>query len=131
MEKDSASVDMLKQIADEDPENAKTWRAYGLALLESRRTGEAVQALQKALELNPDAVDVLYQLGDLEEALNDLGRALKNDRTGLRPLFPYLDCHFPGALPWAEIVHAFGAFLRIGIDTCALPGGPKARSIET
>jgi hypothetical protein len=38
---------------------------------------------------------------------------------------------FPGALPQADIVRAFGALFvfRIGIATNAICGGPKARSI--
>ena len=71
MREDSSDVDMLKQKADKDPENAAAWLNYGLALLENRRSDEAVQALEKASKLNPDAVEARYHLGN---ALAENGR---------------------------------------------------------
>ncbi len=64
MKEDTPDVDMFKLIVEDDPENAATWLAYGNALLEVNRTGEAVQALEKALELSPDAADIRYHLGN-------------------------------------------------------------------
>ncbi len=71
MKEDTPDLDSLDQMVEDNPEDPAAWLAYGNALLEVNRAGEAVQALEKALELNPNAVDVRYYLGN---ALAEAGR---------------------------------------------------------
>lgn len=63
MEKDNSQLDALRKTVDDEPEDPANWLAYGNLLLDHDRNREAVKALEKAFELNPDAKDVRFYLG--------------------------------------------------------------------
>lgn len=42
-----------EKMVEYQPENAAYWRDYGLLLAETRQRGEAIEAFEKAVELNP------------------------------------------------------------------------------
>ncbi len=71
MKEDTPDVNRLEQRVEDNPEDAAAWLAYGKALLEVNRNGDAIQALEKALALNPNAVDIRFHLGN---ALAEDGR---------------------------------------------------------
>jgi tetratricopeptide (TPR) repeat protein len=53
----------LEQTAKQSPKNAAAWTAFGNALMDSNRYGEAADAYQKALALDPKNVDVRVDMG--------------------------------------------------------------------
>lgn len=61
----------LQRAVREDPEDGRAWMALGIALCQSCRTGEGVQALHRAAALLPAVPAIYYNLG---RGLEDLGR---------------------------------------------------------
>ena len=75
---------MLEQTAMQSPKNAAAWVAYGNALMDSNRFGEAADAYQKALVLDPKNVDVrvdrgtcLKNSGRPQQAVEEYRKAIK------------------------------------------------------
>ncbi len=56
-------IRLLEQAAKQSPKNAAAWIAFGNALMDSNRFGEAADAYQKALALDPKNVDVRVDRG--------------------------------------------------------------------
>ena len=84
MMKSPDEIHQLEQFANQAPKNVDTWIALGNALMDSHRYGEAVNAYQKALELNPRNVDVrvdmgtcLKNSGNPQKAIEEYKKALK------------------------------------------------------
>ncbi len=118
MKEDTLDVDMLRRTVEDDPENAGAWLAYGNALLEINRNSEAVRALEKALELNPNAGDIRYcfanalaETGRLDAAAQQFRSLVSDDPklvdplsvAGLSALMRMAECQ--GALGcWSEAV---------------------------
>jgi Flp pilus assembly protein TadD len=133
MKEDAPDVDSLAQMVEDDPEDAEAWLAYGKALLEVNRNGEAVQALEKALELNPNAVDTRYHLGDalaedgrLEAAAQQFWYLASDDPElkeplsvpGLSALMRMAECQ--GALGrWSEAVSTVLPAVSLAVDSLA------------
>jgi tetratricopeptide (TPR) repeat protein len=120
-------------MVEDDPEDAAAWLAYGKALLEVNRSDEAVRALEKALELNPNAVDIRYHLGDalaedgrLEAAARQFWSLACDDLElekplsvpGLSALMRMADCQ--GALGcWPEAVSTVRPAVLLAVDSLA------------
>jgi Flp pilus assembly protein TadD len=133
MKEDTPDVDSLEQMVEDDPEDAAAWLAYGKALLEVNRYGEAVRALEKALELNPNAVDVRYHLGNslaedgrLEAAAQQFWYLASDDPElkeplsvpGLSALMRMAECQ--GALGrWSEAVSTVLPSVSLAVDSLA------------
>jgi hypothetical protein len=73
---------MLETITAREPGNARAWRLLGVAYQRGKRLDEACAAYLKALDLDPAAPQVLYNLGtayalkgDANAAFDWLGRA--------------------------------------------------------
>jgi len=73
---------MLETITAREPANARAWRLLGVAYQRGKRLDEAFAAYRKALDLDPSAPQVLYNLGtayavkgDVNAAFDWLGRA--------------------------------------------------------
>ena len=73
---------MLETITAREPANARAWRLLGVAYQRGKRLDDAFAAYRKALDLEPDAPQVLYNLGtayavkgDANAAFDWLGRA--------------------------------------------------------
>ena len=88
--KQRLAVPILEMARDKEPDNAMIWVNLGAAYLDrppyTTREGEdrAILAFERALELNPSAFSVGYNLGllykdrgDLENAIHHFNRALK------------------------------------------------------
>jgi Flp pilus assembly protein TadD len=130
MKEDTPDVDSLEQMVEDDPEDPAAWLAYGKALLEVNRNDEAVQALEKSLQLNPNAVDVRYHLGDalaedgrLDEAAQQFWYLACDDPEleeplsvpGLSALMRRADCQ--GALGrWSEAVSTVRPAVLLAVD---------------
>lgn len=75
---------MLEQTATQSPKNAAAWIAFGNALMDSNRYGEAADAYQKALALDPKNVDVRVDMGTClknsgrpQQAVGEYRKAIK------------------------------------------------------
>ncbi|WP_460363989.1 tetratricopeptide repeat protein [Actinocorallia lasiicapitis] len=90
------AVTLLRELSELRPEDAGTWRDYGLALLNEADLPGAEQALRTALRLDPDDVQarvnlghVAYLDGAVEEATLQLWRSAElavDDEQALRSL---------------------------------------------
>ena len=56
-------MNLLRESLDQDPSDAVNWFGLGSALLDLRRLGEAVQALRRVIELDPDHTGAHRDLG--------------------------------------------------------------------
>ena len=70
-----AAEALARQIVGNAPAYADGWVALGAALERLRRTGEAVSAYEKALEIAPDDLEARANLADLHERTNNLEHA--------------------------------------------------------
>ncbi|XP_061403009.1 peroxisomal targeting signal 1 receptor [Musca vetustissima] len=57
------AVDCFKAALQVDPQNAKIWNRLGASLANGSRSVEAVEAYQRALELEPGFIRVRYNVG--------------------------------------------------------------------
>lgn len=70
-----AAIEILAQVAANDPSNAAAWRALGICYLEIREPKIALEALERSLQAEPDDADTHYVLGSASGTLGDLERA--------------------------------------------------------
>ncbi len=78
----AGAVQILDAVVAREPENFMAWRTLGAALIQTRALDRATQALSRALELQPEAPPVLYNMGvvhvlkgDADEGIAWLARA--------------------------------------------------------
>ncbi|MEM1436367.1 MAG: tetratricopeptide repeat protein [Pseudomonadota bacterium] len=71
-----SALDTLAQARKLDPAHAGAWLATGITLRTAGRPAEAVDALKRSLEINPDWGIAHYQLGESYSALKQLQPAL-------------------------------------------------------
>ena len=76
-------IRLLENAAAQDPKNFSAWTNLGNALMDSRRYQEAVNAYQKALELDQDKVDVRVDMGTCFKNIGQFDRAVEEYRKAL------------------------------------------------
>jgi cytochrome c-type biogenesis protein CcmH/NrfG len=74
----AAAARILAQLAGTDPTNPDIWNLFGFASRKMERMGEASQAYEEALRLNPDHIGALEYQGEMFVDLNRHEDALKN-----------------------------------------------------
>lgn len=57
------AIDYLKKILESDPQNAEYWKVLGGLYSTLEKEENAIECLNKAIEINPDYVDALGELG--------------------------------------------------------------------
>ena len=65
----AGAADILERVVSREPQNARAWRALGLASRRARHLDRALAAYMKALELEPGTPAALYAVGAIH-ALN-------------------------------------------------------------
>jgi tetratricopeptide (TPR) repeat protein len=75
-------IDLLRQLADSEPNDATTWFLLGRELLAAGRAAEAVAALEGAVRADPDYTAAYRQLGNALEATGRLDDAAGAYRAG-------------------------------------------------
>ncbi len=70
------AANLLQHCLDLEPENSGVWYAYGRALFESERLGDARQALSRALTLAPGDAVTLAALGFVAQESGETEAAL-------------------------------------------------------
>jgi len=73
---DSAVVP-LEKLAKANPENGQAWLFYGIALSRSGRLRKAMEALEITIQLTPDSIPALAELGYVYEADKQYQQALR------------------------------------------------------
>lgn len=89
-ELEAAEAD-YRAVLERAPEHPLAWTYLGVLLNERLQTGAAVEALEKALALDPNEVDARRELANVFEKANRLEQA----ETALRPALPLAREH-PG-----------------------------------
>lgn len=74
----SARIAELEQLTAKDPKNLQAWITLGNDYFDSNQAQKAVQAYNKALELDPNNTNVLTDQGVMFRALGFYDRALAN-----------------------------------------------------
>jgi cytochrome c-type biogenesis protein CcmH/NrfG len=84
MMKSPEEIRQIEQLAKQAPKNPEGWIMLGDVLMDSNRFAEAVDAYQKALELDPKNVNVRVDLGTCfrnsqrpQQAVEEYRKALK------------------------------------------------------
>jgi tetratricopeptide (TPR) repeat protein len=63
---DRDSLDIWKQLVDEEPDRAESWIVYGHALRENGRSEESIAAYRKALQLRPSSGLAWWSLANMK-----------------------------------------------------------------
>ena len=71
---ESGEVGALRKLVAMDPKDADSWDRLGKALFMVKNCDEAIQCFEKSLELKPDVVEVLANLGVTSKSKGDKGR---------------------------------------------------------
>ncbi len=105
------AVDVYTAAVKEDGGVAESWNRLGSALFQADRPAEARDALERALDLDPELAEARYQLGFVLSALGDFKGALRETKQALaqEAVFPapryrlLLDVQFEeGSIPAPE-----------------------------
>ena len=112
------------------PTTKETWIALGNDRMDAQRFAEAIVAYQKALELDPDNVDVRVDMGTCYRGIGQFDRALAEYRKGLaiNPRHPNAWRNSGVVLGYdlhknAEAIKAFQKYLEV------YPGSPDASQV--
>ena len=71
---ESGEIGALRKLVAIDPKDADSWDRLGKALFMVKNYDEAIQCFEKSLELKPDVVEVLANLGVTSKSKGDKGR---------------------------------------------------------
>jgi len=74
---DSGEIGALRKLVEMDPKDADSWDRLGKALFLAQKLDEAIQSFEKSLELKPDVVEVLANLGVTSKSKGDKSRYAK------------------------------------------------------
>ena len=67
----------MRKLVAMDPKDADSWDRLGKALFVAQKLDEAIQSFEKSLELKPDVVEVLANLGVTSKSKGDKSRYAK------------------------------------------------------
>ena len=74
---ESGEIGALRKLVAMDPKDADSWDRLGKALFVAQKLDEAIQSFEKSLELKPDVVEVLANLGVTSKSKGDKSRYAK------------------------------------------------------
>ena len=86
-------VDNLRALAKMNPGKADGWIALGNALMDTQQFGEAIEAYQKALALDPKNVDVRVDMGTCMRGMGKFEAAVAEFRKALKIAPGHLNAH--------------------------------------
>jgi hypothetical protein len=73
----AGAVTILDQLVAAQPQNVMAWRTLGVALMQTKAYDRAIAALERALALQPETPNVLYNVGAVHALKGDGDRALE------------------------------------------------------
>jgi superkiller protein 3 len=62
LQQDTVAINYIRKVAEASPEDPEAWRIFGLVLISLNSIDEGTSALQKAYQLAPDDVNILFAL---------------------------------------------------------------------
>jgi tetratricopeptide (TPR) repeat protein len=71
------AIALMKERLERNPRDALSWAWLSAWLANRRRDGEAIAAIEKALELGPDDVHCMVMAGEVYNLLGDRGLAIR------------------------------------------------------
>jgi cytochrome c-type biogenesis protein CcmH/NrfG len=74
---ESGEIGALRKLVAMDPKDADSWDRLGKALFMVKNYDEAIQCFEKSLELKPDVLEVLANLGVTSKSKGDKNRYAK------------------------------------------------------
>ena len=74
---ESGEIGALRKLVAMDPKDADSWDRLGKALFMVKNYDEAIQCFEKSLELKPDVLEVLANLGVTSKSKGDKSRYAK------------------------------------------------------
>ena len=74
---ESGEIGALRKLVAIDPKDADSWDRLGKALFMVKNYDEAIQCFEKSLELKPDVLEVLANLGVTSKSKGDKSRYAK------------------------------------------------------
>ncbi len=77
------AVEKIKQVLEQDPENADMWCSLGVALIELKKYDEAVEKFEKAAKLSPQLASAWYGWGIALKALGQEKAAAKKIKAAM------------------------------------------------
>ena len=83
----------LRDAVNRTPKDATAWINLGNALMDNRRYQEAIDAYQKALELDPKNVDVRVDMGTCFKNIGQPARAVEEYRKAIAINPGHLNAH--------------------------------------
>ena len=126
-----ADIKHLRDAASRSPENSGGWITLGNALMDSQRYGEAVDAYQAALKLDPNNVNVRVDMGICYRRTGKSGEAAEEFRKGITidPNHPNAHRNLGVVLAYdldkrEEGIREFETYLRL------MPNAPDAGQIR-
>jgi tetratricopeptide (TPR) repeat protein len=79
-----AEITWLEQAAKDSPKNKEGWIKLGNVMMDSRRYNEAIDAYQKALDLDPKNVPVRVDMGTCYRRIGKSDKAVEEYRKAIR-----------------------------------------------
>ncbi len=76
-------VRLLEEIVKKEPDNVNAWIKLGNKLMDTSRFNEAINAYQKALDIDPKNVDVRIDMGTCYRRIGGSERAMEEYRKAL------------------------------------------------
>jgi tetratricopeptide (TPR) repeat protein len=84
------AIPVLEQALAHEPENEMVWTNLGAAYLGNRALADeeherrAIEAFERAVEINPHAPNVYYNLGLIHRDLGEMGQAMRRFRHAIQ-----------------------------------------------
>lgn len=124
-------VDELKSIVAGDPKNRQAWVALGNEYFDSNQFMNAIEAYDKALELQPNDPNVLTdqgvmfrRLGWFDRAIDNFNKAYEADSSHSTSLFNLGIVYRYDLQDFAKAKEAWSKFLEVN------PGGPGSDRVR-
>jgi Flp pilus assembly protein TadD len=77
------AVEKIKEVLQQNPENADMWCSLGVALIELKKYDEAAEKFEKAAELSPQLPSAWYGWGIALKALGQEKAAAEKIKTAM------------------------------------------------
>lgn len=124
-------IDSLRSLAKMNPGKADGWIALGNALMDTQQFGEAVEAYQKALAIDPKNVDVRVDMGTCMRGIGKPEAAVAEFRKAIKIAPRHLNAHRNlGVVLGFDLQDREGAIKELRTFLELAPNSPDAGTIK-
>jgi cytochrome c-type biogenesis protein CcmH/NrfG len=124
-------ITLLQDMTTKDPHNGEAWVRLGNLLMDTNRFGEAIDAYQKALDIDPKDVDVRVDMGICYRNSGKPDIAVKEFRKGIEINPSHVNAHKNLAIVLAYDMHdSAGAVKEFEKSLQLEPNSPDAGRIK-